>query len=672
MSSKSKRKSSPAAAPFEPMSTEESFEVEEAKRQKAAADLALVEAAVADGTEPAEPAEQASPPKPLLTNKPSFQSLFCQAPQGGVKFQNRQQNTSGGLTASFNACALVLNSYTIDSAWGPKKTMDVVIKAANVTGNGCDKAVGTHWAFGLATRKELLPPERSTVNGMKQPNPKFFDAVGTTDMRAYTLCNRAVTVSFFPTKEGDRKELPPLPKPGAMVDLRGMTVSYGKKDRDSVYINPTYFTVVSESHSDPWSCVAEAFSGLRTPSLQAASAMGCAISCGGMQLHNLSDGQEEQRQKLEAMAKNEFVKLFASMSVAVSANRALFPDEPGVASNAQTELLAADRALVNWQAMFESLARQEAPLRTLAESWNHPLFTQLEASVDKRIGLPVCIVMQGSTPERAYDNVLEAMRDQSAELPSGAVAGFQYMGHYISDSCKLLRVAYTHWILADGAAFRDRMETEGDFSVLRPPHPTVAAKIVNQKITSQYLSNYQHRVINLVNEIVPHQDVAINVLAKPMAAPNPEAAQQTELDAPFADLYTLDLRGTLDRVAPWMTRDEVVGVLGTTIVTPAVLAKMPTVVDPPVGPATFAEKYVVPLQETGVDLADLDSTASSIGGQVKYVAIWPGCVQAAWEKGVQSVAPAMPLLEKEASGRSVPVKQFLSEFGAVYALVVSA
>eukprot|EP00966_Prymnesium_polylepis_P302157 6981033-Prymnesium_polylepis.1 len=146
-----------------------------------------------------------------------------------------------------------------------------------------------------------------------------------------------------------------------------------------------------------------------------------------------------------------------------------------------------------------------------------------------------------------------------------------------------------------------------------------------------------------------------------MPAPNPEAAQQPELDAPFADMYALDLRGTLDRIAPWMTRNDVVSILGSTVVTPAVLAKMPTVADPLVGPATFSEKYAMPLQETGVDLPDLDSTASGIGGCVKYVAIWPGCVQAAWDQGVTAPAPAMPLLQKEASARGFTVKQSAAE-----------
>ena len=664
MSSKSSKRKAVAAA--DPVVEPEAVE-DEAKRLKTAEDLAEVRAALGD------PSEEAAPPAPeqpsvapSASNKPSFQSLFAEAPVGGVKFQNRQQNTSGGLQAGFNACALVLNSYTIESAQGPKKTMDVVIKAANVTGGGCDKVVGTHMAFGLAVRQEPLPPERASVNGMKQANPKFFDG-SPNDMRAFTLCNRAITVSFFPTKEGDRKELPPLPRAGAMVDLRGVTISYGKKDRDSVYFNATHFTIVSESPSDAWMGVSDAFGGLLTPSLQAASAMGAAVSCGGMALHDLSDGQKEQRAKLEAMAKNDFAKLSTSIDFAITANRNLYSGE-----EAPPESKAANGALVQWKNTFDNLASDTEPLKTLADSWNHPLFSQLEAGSDKRAGLPVSIVLQGSTPARAYDNALEAMRDQSAELPSGAVAAFQYMGHYISDSCKLLRVAYTHWILADGTAFREKMETEGDFSVLRPPAPTIGAKIVNKKITDQYLSNYQHRVITLINEVVPHQDVAINVLAKPMSAPNPEATQQTELDAPFADLYALDLRGTLDRIAPSMERDDVVKILGATIVTPAALAKMPMVADAAVGPATFAEKYVMPLQETGVDLADLDSTAAACGGSVKYVAVWPGCVEAAWADGVVAAAPAMPLLEAAAGKSGMSVKQFVSEVATIYALVVAA
>ena len=581
-------------------------------------------------------------------------------------------NTSGGLHAGYNACALVLNAYEVDSAQGRKKTMDVIIKGADLSGVGCDKIVGVHTAFGLPVRKEVLPPDKATVNGVKQAYPKFFDGA-TNDMRMLTLCNRAHNISFFPTKEGDRKELPPLPRPGAMVELRGLSVTYGKINRDNVYINATSFTVVSDPPLDTWVGLAGGFVGLRTASLQAASAMAIATTCGGFDLPGLSVPQRFQYLKLEEMAKTEFTRLTSAMESALTANLALHDDDDS------SDGRNAEGALSNIKGFMQQLSQDPTPLKTISQSSNHPLLSHLEAPIDKRLGLPVSVVLQGSTPVSPCDSMLASIRDGSEQLPSGAVVAFQYMGHYISPSCKLLRVAFTGWCLGDGEEFLRNMNNDGEMSALRTSQPTIAAKIVNKKISDNFVSNFVHRVKLMVDEIMPYADLAVNVVVKPMPAPNPDATvSQNELEAPFADLFNVDLRGSLERLAPSLSTEEVVKILSNTIVTPSTLGMMPTMPDTPVNPATFSERYVMPLQETGVDLADLDTVAAKLNGSVSYVALWPGCISQAWPQQPDGQQPhqkpqrALPLLEKAAADAGKSVKEFVTEKGVIYAIVTSA
>jgi hypothetical protein len=264
------------------------------------------------------------------------------------------------------------------------------------------------------------------------------------------------------------------------------------------------------------------------------------------------------------------------------------------------------------------------------------------------------------------------------DVPNHPMIGIRPADISVSPSGNKLDLSFLPYGVADPRAFVD---ANGDHTGLLAAKEVTGGSyrlaLKTSQLGNKLMTGYKERVVVAGNELAKYADFIFNFKCVPLET----TQSQQELDGPFADYFWIDMPSTLAKLLPSLSFDDVKAILGgVKVIVPDNLASREPVASfdasgPPVKPTTFATMGILPLQESGVDLNNLQKVAVEQGGVVRFAAVYPGAVAAAWADGVDrnKEGAALHLLTKAAADAGFAgdssIESFITEAGVIYAYI---
>ena len=610
------------------------------------------ERAAKDPELPPAPTRQSS----IAPTPARFASMFKTSPAQPRFAKGSGGTTNGGINSGYNVQGTVIGSGDTATAQGRRVSVTLLVQANKISGQGVDYLCGSSLGFGVPLRKEQLPIEKQSQNGQKVALPRHVDLATDIDSnRLISFGGSAITVNFFQKKD-EVIEVPPV---GTTVLIKRAEATRGSRGGRGIFLNGSTFELVCDAPDDASVATLEAF---HTPSVSNAAAYAAALVCGGYDSASLGDAGREQKKALQESFKKDVGQVAAKMRTLLKAT----VDSASTADETDGSALAEQKkALAEWIESLEQVASLEScPFEYLVGCVSHPLLSNCA-------GFMAPVALRGATPKQPFDASMGAIMDNSKPIAStGATVGWKFGGHYVAASGKLLKISLIPWVVADSDKFRSALAENGDFGALCPTgdEPVTGFKIVNEALAAGFNTNYVSRLTLVADEFVPYLDMDVVFPVKPEYCVTGDAAAP-ELETLWASHFRTYLPNTLARLLPYLSKEEVVKILGSsTIVTPPALAKQAVLEHQVVGATTFSDRGFVPLQEAGVDLNDLESEAAKKDKEVRYAVVYKGCVSDAWSSVDGEFPDALALLEAATARSGVETtKSFVTEHGLIFA-----
>jgi hypothetical protein len=612
-----------------------------------------------------EPAPKAAAePEPTRSSE-VFDALFgAPVPAGAAdsptaptfsKGSARKNESGMGIDTGFNLQCIVMDEpeEMVDSKGHKLKLLVYVEK--KISSNTFDTVSGGILQLALPVEKRKVGPQlESTGSGGMARLPRDVNVTlqGLGSDNVMVLSAGVFSITLWQKKD----EVLTPPPVGSTILIRGAEACKGAKAGKAVFLNGSYFEI---SHTPDLKNAELAVSNaFNTRTAHMMSAFAGLTTFGGVVEGAASDAQRSQLAILEGAFAGDCVKVGEKLRGVIYAIEAEKTEDHDVLQRQA----ASKAALVEWVNYFDGFKDAASPFVRVVEKMDDFL-------VNKTNGLMLSGAVVGATPHVPMGRGLRELRGDAAPL-DGPRCEVQVAGFFHSPN--VLKVALRLAMVGDGRKYREEIAESGDAGLIMTKQASTGFMV--SKLGKLFVTNYKNRASMVVTELMPTLSFSFQVPVKPA-----EVSSATEMELNWATFFRADLRGTLDSHLPKLSRDEVVSIFGNaTVVTPSSLASSEAYfeTDKGVTPTTFAKKFIIPLQEMGTDLDDLEKVADKHGLVVKYVALYPGAVQAVWRdneqrvkaEGVEAIS-AYELL-KERAGGAAAVKDFVTTEGVVYAIAV--
>lgn len=572
------------------------------------------------------------------------------APKTFAKAQSK--SAPGGIDARFKMQGVVVSAVQD----GSRQKVKMFVSPEGVFGPTVDYASHAPFSLAIPVSKGPTPLEKIAAPRMVSSSPQLPQLI-------------TVTGVVEPSAYCNGKEVDPLPQVGDVVQAVNVEATLGNSPSlgSRGFLNCARFTVI-ERPADRAKALVDA---VHAGDAAVSSLLGLATAAG---MCEPSDHQvvQEQQDALRKAVRAAAAVLSGRFEKTAAAIEAVVDEAGGEPEQGQA---LAIKAMREWHTDFQRLADPDlCPFATMRDA--------VSFRPTQFMTIPATLAVYGVTPTRSYDEgmsrILALKGASRLDVPDHPMIGVRPADVSVSPSGGKLDLSFLPYGVADPRSFVD---AGGDHTGLLAAKQVTGGPyrlaIKTCQLGNKVTTMYKDRVVVVCTELAKYADMIFTFKCTPLEA----SQSQQEIEGPFADHFWIDMPSTLAKLLPSLSLDEVATILGgVKVIVPDALAAREPVTSfdasgPPVKPTTFATTGILPLQESGIDLKNLEKVATEQGGVVRFAAVYPGSMAAAWADGVDrgKDGVALELLTKAADDAGFKgdsaIESFITEDGVIYAYI---